>query len=207
MKLLISGAGGHGRVVADAANRSGLYRTIAFLDDQYPHLDRSGPWPVVGRLSDLPSYAAAFDSSVAAFGDWRRRLAALDQAEMCGLRLTGIVHPMAILADDVEIGAGAVVLAGAIVNIGAVIGRGAIVNSGAIVEHDCRVGLGAHVCPGGRLAGEVVIGSGSWVGIGATIIQRVTIGAYVTVGAGAVCIRDVGDGKVVAGVPAREILK
>jgi len=207
MKLLVAGAGGHGRVVADAARRTGTYAVVAFLDDLYPEVKASGSWPIVGRLSDMHLHIAEFDSFVAAFGDAHRRLAMLDQAETRGFRLTSIVHPAAMVADNVGIGAGAVVLAGAVVNVGAVIGRGVIINSGAIVEHDCQIESGAHVCPGARLAGEVVIGNGSWIGIGASIIQGIRIGANATVGAGAACIRDVGDGMVVVGVPAREMVR
>jgi sugar O-acyltransferase (sialic acid O-acetyltransferase NeuD family) len=207
MKLLIAGAGGHGRVVADAAQSGGAFTDIAFLDDRYPQLERSGEWPVVGRLRDLPTQAAAYGSCIAAFGDPNLRLKVLDDAAALGFVLPVVLHPSAILGLGVRLGAGTVVLAGAIVNIGAVIGRGAIVNTGAVVEHDCSLGDGVHVCPGACIAGEVSVGRCSWIGIGASIIQCVTIGADVTVGAGGVCIRDVGDGQVVVGVPAKEIHK
>ncbi len=204
MKLLIAGAGGHGKVVADAAARRGNCSSIAFLDDRFPDLMSVGDWPVVGRLADLPGFSGRFDACVPAFGEPRLRLRILDEARAAGFELPVLVHPSATLARRVRVGEGTVVLAGAVVNIDASVGRGCIINSGAVVEHDCILGEGVHVCPGACIAGEVRIGRCSWIGIGASVIQRVTIGNCVTVGAGAVCVRDVPNERTVMGVPARE---
>ena len=205
MKLLVAGAGGHGKVVADAAAMSGKYGAVAFLDDRYPGITTIGDWRVVGKLSDAPSRVNEFGAFVAAFGDASLRLRALEMAEGVGFSLAVVVHPSATLAGRVSLGAGTVVLARAVVNIDAAVGRGCIINTGAVVEHDCRLEEGVHVCPGASVAGEVRIGRCSWIGIGACVIQRITIGNDVTVGAGAACIRDVPDGRVVVGVPAKEI--
>ena len=206
MKLLIAGAGGHGKVVADAAACRGGCSTIGFLDDRYPELRSVGDWSVIGGLADLSAVSGRFDACVAAFGEPRLRLRILDEAEAAGYRLPVLVHPSATVARGARLGDGTVVLAGAVVNIDARVGRGCIINSGAVVEHDCVLGDGVHVCPGACIAGEVRIGSCSWIGIGATIIQRVAIGKCVTVGAGAVCVRDVPDERTVIGVPAREVV-
>ena len=40
-KLLILGAGGHGKAVAEAAKLNKEWTHIAFIDDRWPH-DRSG---------------------------------------------------------------------------------------------------------------------------------------------------------------------
>ena len=205
MKLLVAGAGGHGKVVAEAAVRSGAFSGVAFVDDRFPQLERAGDWPVLGRLADLAAQAATFDSCIAAFGDPLLRLRTLADAEALGFLLPFIVHPAATVGLGVSLGVGTVVLAGAVLNVGVVVGRGGIVNSGAVVEHDCILEEGVHVCPGACIAGEGRVGRRSWIGIASCIIQRVTIGADVTVGAGAVCIGDVADGRIVVGVPAREI--
>lgn len=204
MNLLIAGAGGHGKVVADAAAARGDFAKVAFLDDRFPGLESVASWPVVGRLADLAAAAGRFQACVAAFGEPSLRLRILDAAEAAGYRLPALVHPAATVACGVRLGPGTVILAGAVVNIDATIGRGCIVNSGAVVEHDCVLDDGVHVCPGACLAGEVRIGRCAWIGIGASVIQRVTIGQRVTVGAGAVCTRDVPDDRTVVGVPARE---
>lgn len=204
MKLLVAGAGGHGRVVADAAAANPDWTEIAFVDDGVPVSTTVAAWPVVGRISDLGSLASRFDACIPALGDSRLRLAHLEAARAARFRVPVIVHPRACVSPRAQLGEGTVVFAGAVINVGAVIGQSCIVNTGASVDHDCRLDDGVHVCPGGRLAGHVTIGKRTWFGIGAVAKQYVRIGSDVTVGAGAVCIRDIPDGATVFGVPARE---
>jgi sugar O-acyltransferase (sialic acid O-acetyltransferase NeuD family) len=203
VRLLIVGAGGHGRVVADLAEAAGGWGEIAFLDDDAAD-GRRADWPLAGTLSDLARLAGRFDACVAATGNARLRLETLERAEIAGFRVPVLVHPRAAVSARARLGAGTVVCAGSVVGTGAVLGRACIVNTGATIDHDCRLDDGVHVCPGAHLAGNVSIGSRTWFGIGAIAKQGLTIGADVTVGAGAVCIGTVPDGATVVGVPARE---
>jgi sugar O-acyltransferase (sialic acid O-acetyltransferase NeuD family) len=207
MKLLVAGAGGHGRVVADAAAAAGCWAEIAFLDDRYPDLRRSGRWDVVGKVSGLAGVAPAFDALVPAIGDAALRIRILDSAMALGIHTPPVLHPRAVIAPDVEIGPGVVVLAGAIINTGARLGRATIVNSGAIVEHDCVLGAGTHVCPGACLAGEVIVGDRCWIGLGAAVRQRVVLAPDVTLGTGAVCVRSLGEAGTYVGVPANRLVR
>lgn len=205
MRLLIAGAGGHGRVVADAAQGwEGRWSDIAFLDDRHPQLTRSGAWPVVGAFELLPRIRDRFEACVAALGEATLRLALLERCGALGFEVPVIVHRSAVVSRYASLGRGTFVAAGAVVCIGSEIGTGCIINSGATVDHDCRLAAGVHVCPGVHLAGSVEVGERTWVGIGAVAREGVRIGADVTVGAGAVCVEDVRDGAVVTGVPARE---
>jgi sugar O-acyltransferase (sialic acid O-acetyltransferase NeuD family) len=199
--LLVLGAGGHGRVIADAAEALGWGR-IEFLDDRYP-VDRvSGPWNIVGRLDRLELVAGDYDAGIAAFGRAELRLREIDRIQRCGLKVAVIVHPTAVVSRHVRLEAGSVVFASAVVNVGTTIGRACIINTGATVDHDCSLADGVHICPGVHLAGTVSVGARAWIGIGATVKQNVKIGVGATLGAGAVCIRDVAPGDVVVGVPA-----
>lgn len=205
MRLLILGAGGHGRVVADAAERSAdSWTEIAFLDDRFPELARSGAWRVIGRLGELAGFAAQYEACIAAVGDAALRLGLLERASAAGFTVPLIVHARATISAHARLEPGTVVAAGAVVSVGAKVARGCIINTGATIDHDCRLAEGVHVCPGAHLAGGVEIGARSWFGIGAVARQGVHIGADATVGAGAVCIENVRDGVVVSGVPARE---
>lgn len=205
MNLLIAGAGGHGRVVADTAAALQEWSEIAFLDDRYPAVSSTGPWAVIGRVADLESYAGRYNAGLAAFGDCALRLAVLARLRQAGFVVPVLIHPRATVSPHAQLDAGTVVLAGAVVNIGAVLGLGCIVNTGATVDHDCRLQDGVHVCPGVHLAGGVAVGTETWFGIGAAARQGIRIGARVVVGAGAVCLDDVDDGVTVTGVPAREL--
>ena len=188
-RLIIIGAGGHGSVVADAANVN-----CVFLDD-----DTSLP-NVIGTPSSLNDILVEGDGVVVAIGDNVLRnemLAAIDNAAT-------VIHPTACVSPKATLGQGSVVLANAVVNVGATLGRGCIVNTGATVDHDCVLGKSVHVSPGANLGGNVRVGDCSWIGIGAAVKHEVTIGKHVVVGAGAAVINDVPDNTTVVGVPARE---
>lgn len=208
--LLIVGAGGHGRVVADAALLLG-YRRIAFLDD---HLFESLGAPgsstvkgvdVLGPCSLSAQLAQDWQAAIVAFGDNRRRLTTLTALESEGFELPALVHPSSVISQQAELGGGVFVAGNAVVNIGSVLAKGVIVNTAATVDHDCHLAAGCHVSPGAHLAGGVHVGQRSWVGIGSTVKQGVKIGDDVTVGAGAVVLNDVLDGLTVAGVPAQTL--
>ena len=51
--LLIIGAGGHGKVIADIASTLGKWDQIAFVDDKYPDLKQVLDWPVIGGMEDF----------------------------------------------------------------------------------------------------------------------------------------------------------
>ncbi len=205
--LCIVGAGGHGVVVADAAQASGHWSAIAFFDDRWPEVQSVDRWQVLGTLATLRERVAVGDDLqvVVAIGENRRRLELTRELAAAGARLATVVHPFTAISPSAEIGAGTVVMAGAVVNPRARIGDAAILNTRASVDHDCQIGHGAHLCPGSTLAGNVTVRDLAWVGIGSSVIQGVTIGTAALVGAGAAVIRNVREGTKVAGCPAREM--
>lgn len=201
--LLILGAGGHAKVVAETALAAGVASRIAFLDDR-PSPPVLG-WPVLGSLDQAlePSIQEQFTSAVVAIGHPSTRLRWIERLQKAGYELPVLIHPSAWISPSAQFGPGSVVFAQAAVQSQAVIGTGAILNTGCSVDHDVQLGDGVHICPGARLAGEVQVGFRSWIGIGASVIQQIRIGADVTVGAGAAVVRDLPDGVTAVGVPAR----
>ena len=204
-RVAIWGASGHALVVADIL-RLMNQEVVGFIDDT----DASrrgqgfaGAQVIGGReyLADLR--AEGVRAIVVAVGNCAARVRLADVVREHGFELARAVHPRAIVAADVTLGAGTVVCAGAIVNPGSSIGENAIVNTGATIDHECVVADGAHVGPGVHLGGRVRVGRGAWIGIGATIADRVVIGAESVVGAGAVVLNDVPRRVVAFGVPAR----
>jgi UDP-perosamine 4-acetyltransferase len=210
MKAVLIGAGGHARVVLDAARAAGAFEIVAVLD---ANADRKGAsldgLEIVGDESEITALrgrgvnAALLGVGSVDVGDVRRRLFA--RISGMGLELPVVRHPTAVVSPSVTIGPASVVFANATINPGARIGLNVIINTAAIVDHDVQIGDHAHVSPGAHLAGGVTVGEGSHIGIGATVLQGVHVGADVVVGAGAVVTRDVKDGDRVAGVPARSI--
>lgn len=201
-RLAILGAGGHARVVADAAEAAG-WTVPGLFDREAPPGD--WPWPVLGDAEALIAQTSAFDGVVVALGDnalrldWTLRLAAQ------GLTLATVIHPTAWVSPRATLGGGTVILAQAVVGTGARLGRAVIVNTGASVDHDCTLDDGVHVSPGARLAGGVTVGERGWIGIGAVVREGLSLGQAVRVGAGGAVIEPVQDGQTVVGVPARPI--
>lgn len=204
--ILIIGAGGHGQVVADIFRARHASRLISdhvgFVDDDPARLGcRVAGSPVLGTLDQV--HEIAHDAVIVAVGDNATRSGMFRKLLAAGERITIAEHPRSIVAEDVTIGSGSMLCAGAIVNTGAVIGRDAIVNTGATVDHHSILGDHVHIAPGAHLGGEVVVDEGALVGIGAIVLPRVRIGAWSTVGAGAVVTSDVPPRTTVVGVPAR----
>lgn len=204
-RICLLGAGGHAKVVLDAARRQGLEVVAVFDDDPARQGTTLLGCPVVGGREALPAWGAehgvghvlvAVGGNVrrAELGEWLRRQ---------GLELATVVHPRATLGEGVRLGPGSVVLAGAVLNVEAELGAHVIVNTGATVDHDCRIGDAVHIAPGCHLCGDVSVGAGSLLGAGCTVIPGIRIGRAAVVGAGAVVVRDVADGATVLGVPAR----
>ena len=195
MKLTIIGASGHGRVVADIARLNG-YNEIVFLDDNET-LTCCGCYPVKGRTDSL------VDSDVfVAIGNGKIR-----EHLSKGRRLVTLVHPDAVIAEDVEIGEGSVVMAGAVINPGTRVGRGCIVNTSSSIDHDCSINDFTHISVGSHLCGTVKIGSHCWIGAGSTISNNVNICSNVTIGAGTVVIKDIEEKGTYIGVPAKVMCK
>ncbi|MEM9694064.1 MAG: NeuD/PglB/VioB family sugar acetyltransferase, partial [Myxococcota bacterium] len=213
-QIIVYGAGGHGKVVADIVRTMPDATLLGFVDDRTPVGAMVLGAPVLGSSGlDAPGLGAdrwlrargADDGAEVALGigdnHARERVAA--RCVEAGFALATLVHPTAAVSSAAVLAAGVVVMAQAAINPGAVVEEGAIINTGAVVEHDVRVGPYAHVSPHATLAGGASVGRLSHVGAGATCLPLTSIGEDVTVGGGAVVHRAVPDRVVTAGVPAR----
>lgn len=201
-RLAILGASGHGKVVADIAEQSGWER-IDFFDDSWPAVLDNGTWQVVGDMNVLCETVEKYTGVIVAIGNNLIRTQKLTFLVDGGAPIVSLFHPSSVVCDSSKIGAGSVVMAGAVVNIDSQIGAGAILNTGCSVDHDCTLGDFVHVSPGARLAGSVSVGDCSWIGIGAVVRQGIVIGDNVTVGAGAAVVSDLPDAVTAVGVPAK----
>ena len=205
-RLFVFGAGGHGKVVADAVLARGLV-VEGFLEDDAARAEsRCLGLPVRAWRSWLDGLADRSAVSVAlGVGDNAARAALFERLKRERIAVVAVAHPAAVLARSATLGDGTVVLAGAIVNAEARIGAGAILNTGSVTEHDVVLGDFVHVSPGAALGGGAQVGAGSLIGTGAVVLPGVRVGARARVGAGAVVNRLVPDGATVVGVPARPL--
>lgn len=204
--LVLIGGGEHARVIAEAAAAAGAYTVLGFVDpNPYARMESAG----VRRLGDDRALQWVRHASlVIAFGSLGpadRRAVVAEAFEQDGWTFATVVDPRAAVSPTAQIGAGSVVLAGAVVQTGARIGRHCVVGSGAVVEHDVRLGDHVQVAPRGAIGGGTTVGARSFIGLGAGVRDHIRLGDRVTVAMGAAVTQDVDDGRVVAGVPARPL--
>lgn len=162
-RLIIIGAGGHGRAVAEGASLSGEFEVVAFLDDVFPEIQAVWHIPVLGKVGDCLRFVERADSVFVAIGNNMVRSATLGRLMGAGVSLATVIHPKAIVSARATIGIGSAVMAGAVVGTEAKLGVGAIINSGAVVDHHCRVGDFGHLGVGAVMAGGSVLGEGAWM--------------------------------------------
>lgn len=193
-KLIILGAGGHGRVAAEIAEQLGY--SVSFLDDK-----KFDNGKVIGKISDFNKYIDGYLFFVA-IGNNELRKGLLTELSKSGAEIATLIHPKSAVSENATIEKGTVVMAGAVVNSGSRIGEGCILNTCSSVDHDCNIADFVHISVGAHLAGNVKIGKESFVCAGATVINNISICEKCTIGAGAVVIKDITESGTYIGVPA-----
>lgn len=200
-KLVIIGAGGHGKVIANIAKLNG-YDEIIFLDDDTSKT-MCGLYPVVGTSKDINNYK--LDDFIVGIGNNLIRRNITSQLLKDYYSVVTLIHPTAVVDETVQIGQGSVVMANAAINADTIIGIGCIINTSSSVDHDCIIHDFVHVCPGSHVAGSVTIGDNTWIGIGSSVINNVTITNDCMIGAGAVVVKDLIQSGIYVGVPVNKV--
>jgi sugar O-acyltransferase (sialic acid O-acetyltransferase NeuD family) len=198
VRLLVVGAGGHAKVVIDAAEAAGF--------------EIAGVLGTAGDASEILGHPVSQDPEgvqadgfIVAIGDNALRSRFFAEYRAAGLAPSSVVHPSAILGTDVVIGDGTFIAAGVIVNTGARVGADTILNTGCTLDHDCIIGAHSHIGPQAALCGAVILGEGVLLGVGSCASPRSSVGEWSVVGAGAAVVGDLPARSVCVGVPARAI--
>lgn len=202
-KLLIIGAGGHGKVVADIAMKLEKWQSTAFLDNDETIQSCMG-LDVIGNTDDAIKFKEEADFFVAIGNNATREKVQEDLLEK-DLSIVTLMHPQAVLGSDVEVGLGTVVMAGVVINSSTTIGRGCIINTSSSLDHDNQIEDYVHISPGTRVAGTVSVGKRSWLGIGSVVSNNVTISKNCTIGAGSLVLEDITVPGTYVGVPVRRV--
>ncbi len=199
-QLVIIGASGHGKVVADIARCNG-YDKIVFLDDN-KDAKSCGKYDVVGTTELIGTLN---DEFFVAIGNPVVREKIFAQLKQAGKDVATLIHPASVIGEDVSIDEGTVVMAGAVINPCTTIGRGCVINTCSSVDHDNVIADFVHVSVGSHLAGTVNVGERTWIGAGATVSNNIDITSDCMIGAGAVVVKDIKDSGTYVGVPAKLI--
>jgi len=176
-RVIIVGAGGHGRSVAEIVLDDAGLQLVGFVDDAAASLGTIFDRPVLATTQQLVACRVHADAAVVAIGNNRLREELCNRALAAGFELLTVVHPRAIVSASASIAAGCAIMAGAIVGTQAALGLGVIVNSGSVVDHHCRVEDFGHVGTNASMAGGSVLGRGAWMQAGAALGYSVVVAA------------------------------
>lgn len=208
-KVIIVGAGGHAKVVMEAIDPD-KYLIVGILDKDTSKLHEkiNGVEIIGGDMEADQFYNQGVTCAVIAIGHIGNSTVRNDlfyRFKSIGYDMINVIHKTAIVSDNIELGQGNMVLAGAIINSGAVIMDNTIINTGVIVEHDAVIQNGVHLAPRTVIAGGTKIGENSFVGLGSVVIQGLKIGKNCIIGAGSTVIKDLSNNLLAVGSPARVI--
>lgn len=188
-KLIIIGAGGHGKVVYDVAENTKKYDEIYFLDDNLKPCQF-----YKSKIIDTTEYISKYIKEygfIVAIGNNKIRNEKQALLNQLNAKVVTLIDKTAIISDSAIIGEGTVVMPKVIVNADVSVGNGVILNSGCVVEHDSNLGNFCHISPNATICGTVSIGSRTWIGASATIINNISVCSDVIVGAGSIVLNNI----------------
>ncbi|MCD7893152.1 MAG: acetyltransferase [Erysipelotrichaceae bacterium] len=200
-KLVIIGASGHGKVIADIAKLNG-YKDIIFLDDDITKKS-NGKYQVVGTSDDIDKYAD-YDFFVG-IGNNAIRKKIMNILKEKDANIPILIHPSAVIDETIYIAKGTVVMANAVINADAQIGEGCIINTSSTIDHDCIIEDYVHISPGSHLSGTVYVGAQTWIATGCSLINNINICSNVIIGAGSVVLNDITENGTYVGTPVRKV--
>ena len=185
--VVILGAGGHARACIDVFESQKIYQIGGLVDRCFGLQEQFLGYSYLGTDDELSKLATQYELAFVAVGqvnisEVRRNL--FLRLRDLGFKFPTVVASTAYVSPHAHVGAGSILMHGAIVNAGAVIGDNCIINTRAVVEHDAKVGSHCHISTGAILNGDVRVGDGSFVGSGCIVKEGIAIGQNVLVGMG-----------------------
>lgn len=206
-EVIIYGAGGHGKVIADILEYSFFYEVKGFLDGNKEEGEVFFGYPVLGDESYFNDNANT--NCIVAIGDnWVRSLVVKKILSVCpDVNFINAIHHSAQIAEGVKFGEGNVVMANVVINSDTKLGNHCIVNTKSSIDHDCDIDNFSTIAPGATLGGNTNVGEYSTVSLGANVIHGINIGKHTVIGAGATVLNNVESHAVAYGTPAKVVRK
>lgn len=206
-KLIIIGAGGHGKEVAwsvaEINAREPRFELLGFCDDGLAPGTVVLGLPVLGPVEAVAAVRGSEIGYICAVGKNKVRPRLVERAAAAGWRPVSVVNPSAVVSPDAEIGPGTFLAPGTYVGPHASVGAHCIVNFHASIGHDAVMGEHVQVCPGARVSGNVRLGTGVFLGSNAAVSPGVTMGDWSKLSACSFAAVPVPPGVTALGIPAR----
>lgn len=203
-KVIIIGAGGHAKVIAEIVMKMGD-EVVGFLDDNKDILGKEiylGK-KVIGNINDSELYKDCYFIIGIGSNNVRKKI-----SENNDLKWYTAIHPSAVIATDVKVDVGTVIMPGVVINPGTTIGKHCIINTCTSLDHDNIIEDFVHISPGSHLAGTVTVKESTWICAGVTVINNITIEKNNIIGAGATVINNIEENNnTYVGVPAKVLKK
>lgn len=202
--IVIFGASGHAKVIVDIIKLQAEYKIagiVSPVSGSLPGID------YIGTDDDILELVKKYSlvGGIIAIGDIfiRRKIAEKISSAYPKFLFIKAIHPSSVIAKDVTIGEGSMVMAGTVINSCTVIGKHNILNSNSTVEHDNVIQDFVNISPSVTTGGNVTVKKGTNIGIGSNILPNITIGENVVIGAASLVCKDIPDNVVCYGIPAR----
>ncbi len=213
-KIIILGAGGSGHDIISIINSINIinktYEIIGFLDDNPKLYGKEFlGYKVLGEIKMLDYYTDVFFiSSIANPVNRIVRQDIYNRIKTQGGRFCSLVHPSAILYDNVEIGDGVVINANCVfgtnVKIGDNVhfGYGCNIAHESIISNHCSFGAGVNLSSSNR------IGSDCYIGCGVSSAHDISVCENTLIASGSSIVCDITDNNDTwIGVPVEKLRK
>lgn len=112
--------------------------------------------------------AIGYDNLMARWKVWQK-------IKDAGYPMPTLIHPRAYVADSAIVGAGTMIMAGAIVDVGAYVAEATVLWPGACVNHNAHIGTNTFISPSATVCGAAMVGRHTFVGAGAVVVDHVTV--------------------------------
>ena len=186
-ELIVIGAGGHSRSCIDTIEQEGKYKIAGLVGLGQEVGSSQFGYEVLSTDSELNELANQYEFALVALGQIHlpdRRIRLYEKSIAAGFILPSIIAPSAYVSPHAKVGAGTIVMQGAILNAGVMVGSNCIINTRVLLEHDSQVSDHCHISTGAILNGDTSVGTGSFIGSGSVIKEGVSVGAGSLVGMG-----------------------
>lgn len=207
--IIIAGASGHAKMIMDIIHKNNNFNIVGLVDSFKEVGDEIYGHKIIGKTEDIENLRKQYDvfGIIIAVGDNTNRKDLKEKIDSISPEINFInaIHPSAILANDIVVPMGTIIMAGVIVNADTKIGEFCILNSKSSLGHDSVMEDFSSLASGATTGGNVHIGTCSAICLDASIIQNISIGKHTVIGASSLVVKSIGDYKRAFGVPINNI--